>query len=434
LIGEIVSTSTAKYSVGRAWLAGILIVLGVVVTPAAILTHWATAQVTNTQRFVETLSPLASNPAVQNTVITEVTNAIDSQINIDDVTNSLLGGLGSALNLPDAAKKALGLVSNPLANGVKSMITDVVTKAVKSDAFQTAWTKTLTITQEQAVDLLSGNGKSVLSLSNDGTLALPVGPIIADLKDSMVKKGVAFAGLIPVIDTTITIAKIPELATARVIYQVGTGVGTWLPWVALALLIAGISVANKRPRALFAVGLTVALLMAVLAVAIAISKIFITATVKPTYSATAGVLYDAVIAYAAVVIVAVGVAGVIAALIGWAFGASTSAGKLRSWFNTQFDALRRAIAPGNASFDRVSAQLHGFRFVIRAIVIIGLGAATLAITPLNAWVIIGFTALALLLLAAIEPFTRVLPAVKPAVKKTTSARKPAAKKPSTPQG
>jgi hypothetical protein len=450
LIGDNVATSTAKTSVGRAWLAAVLIVLGIVVTPAAILTHWATAQVSNTQRFVETLSPLASNPAVQNTVITEVTNAIDSQINIDDVTNSLLGGLGSALNLPDAAKKALGLVSNPLANGVKSMITDVVTKAVQSDAFQSAWNKTLTLTQEQAVDLLSGNGKSVLSLSNDGTLALPVGPIISDLKDSMVKKGVAFAGLIPVIDTTITIAKIPELATARVIYQVGTGVGTWLPWVALALLIAGISVANKRPRALFAVGLSVALIMAVLAVAIAISKIFVTATVKPVYSATAGVLYDAVVAYAAVVIVAVGVAGVIAAIIGWAFGASTAAGKLRSWFNTQFDALRRAIAPGNASFDRVSAQLHSLRYIVRAIVIIGLGAATLAITPLNAWVIMGFTALALVLLAAIEPFTRVLPvakpvatpvakpvakpAAKPAAKKATAARKPAAKKPSTPQG
>jgi hypothetical protein len=450
LIGDNVATSTAKTSVGRAWLAAVLIVLGIVVTPAAILTHWATAQVSNTQRFVETLSPLASNPAVQNTVITEVTNAIDSQINIDDVTNSLLGGLGSALNLPDAAKKALGLVSNPLANGVKSMITDVVTKAVQSDAFQSAWNKTLTLTQEQAVDLLSGNGKSVLSLSNDGTLALPVGPIISDLKDSMVKKGVAFAGLIPVIDTTITIAKIPELATARVIYQVGTGVGTWLPWVALALLIAGISVANKRPRALFAVGLSVALIMAVLAVAIAISKIFVTATVKPVYSATAGVLYDAVVAYAAVVIVAVGVAGVIAAIIGWAFGASTAAGKLRSWFNTQFDALRRAIAPGNASFDRVSAQLHSLRHIVRAIVIIGLGAATLAITPLNAWVIMGFTALALVLLAAIEPFTRVLPvakpvatpvakpvakpAAKPAAKKATAARKPAAKKPSTPQG
>jgi hypothetical protein len=425
--GEIVSTSTKKTNVGRAWLAGVLIVLGVVVTPAAILTHWATAQVTNTQRFVETLSPLASNPAVQNTVISEVTNAIDSQINIDDVTNSLLGGLGNALNLPDAAKKALGLVSNPLANGVKGLITDVVTKAVKSDAFQTAWTKTLTLTQEQAVDLLSGNGKSVLSLSNDGTLALPVGPIISDLKADMVKKGVAFANLIPVIDTTITIAKIPELATARVIYQIGTGVGAWLPWVALALLISGVSVANKRPRALFATGLTVAILMAVLGVALSISKIFITATVKPAYSTTAGVIYDAVIAYAAVVITAVGVAGVIAAVIGWAFGASATAGKVRAFGNAQFDALRRVIAPGNASFDRVTAQLHSFRYVLRAIVIIGLAAATLAITPLNAWAIIGFTALALLLLAAIEPFTRVLPVVKP-------ARKPAAKKPSTPQG
>jgi hypothetical protein len=427
--GEIVSTATKKTNIGRAWLAGILIVLGVVITPAAILTHWATAQVTSTQRFVETLSPLASNPAVQNTVITEVTTAIESQVNIDDITSSLLGGLGTALNLPDSAKKALGLVANPLANGVKSLLTDVVTKAVQSDAFQTAWTKTLTITQEQAVDLLSGNGKSVLTLSNDGTLSLPLGPIISDLQTDMVNKGVAFANLIPVIDTTITIAKVPELATARVIYQLGTGAGTWLPWIALALLVVGVSVANKRARALFATGLTLAILMVIMGIALAVSKVFITATVKPAYSTTASVIYDAVISYAAVVIVAVALIGVIAAKVGWAYGDSAGAARLRAWFNKQFDTVRGLLGRDDASFNRVTEQLHSFRYVIRAIIIVGLAAATLAISPLNGWAVIGFTALALLLLAIVEPFTRVVPAAKAA-----PARKPAARKPTTPKG
>ncbi|MEY4102638.1 MAG: hypothetical protein RIR88_772, partial [Actinomycetota bacterium] len=407
--GDTVSTSTKKTNVGRAWLAGVLIVLGVVITPAAILTHWATAQVTNTQRFVETLSPLASNPAVQNTIISEITKTIDNAVDVDGVTDSLLSGLGSALNLPDAAKKALGLVSDPIANGVKGLITDVVTKAVKSDVFQTTWTKTLTLTQEQAIDLLSNNGKSVLSLSNDGTLSLPLKPIITELKADMVAKGVAFANLIPVVDTTITLVKIPELATARVIYQVGTGVGAWLPWVALALLIGGIFAANRRPRALFGAGVAIAVLMALLGIAIALGKTILTATVNPTYSAVAVVIFDAVISYAAVVVLAVGVAGVIAAITGWSFGTSAAATAFRAWLNKGFNAARAAIAPSDASFARVSAQLHSFRIVVRLIIIVGLAAATLAIAPLNVWAVLGFTALALVLLAIYEVLSRSIP-------------------------
>lgn len=438
-MGESMSTVSNKSNAGRAWLAGVLIVLGVVMTPAAILTHWATAQVTSTQRFVETLSPLASNPAVQNTVIAEVTKAIDNAVDVDAVTDSLLGGLGTALNLPEAAKKALGLVSDPIAGGVKNLINDVVTKAVQSDAFQTAWTKTLTITQEQAVDLLSGNGKAVVSLSNDGTISLPLKPIIADLKASMVAKGVAFANLIPVIDTTVTLAKIPELATARVIYQIGTGVGAWLPWVALAFFIVGIAVANKRARALMATGITLAILMAVMGIAVGVSRVFVTATLPSSYSGAAGVIYDAVLSFALVVIAAVGVSGVIAALIGWSFGASVTAAKMRVWFNAQFNTLRRIIAPQSESMARVSTQLHSFRYVARTIIIVGLAAATLAISPLNSWAVIGFTALALVLLAAYEVISRSLAAPQPAAAgktpaKAAAARKPAVKKPTTSKG
>ena len=124
------SKTKSSYSAGRAWLAGIMIVLGVVLTPVAILTNWAAATVSDTQRFVATLSPLASNPTVQNTVINEVTDAINKQIDIPQITGSLVTGLGDALNLPAPAKQALGLVKDPIAAGVQGAIHDLVTALV----------------------------------------------------------------------------------------------------------------------------------------------------------------------------------------------------------------------------------------------------------------------------------------------------------------
>jgi hypothetical protein len=158
-------STAVKKSAGRAWLSAIALILAVALTPAAIVTHWATSEVTNTQRFVSTLSPLAKNPAVQETIITEVTHVIDEQVDIKGVTESLFTGLGNALDLPDAAKKALGMLAAPAASGVEGLVQSLVTNVVKSDAFANAWDKTLTLTQESRL-LLYSRAAQTQSLSS----------------------------------------------------------------------------------------------------------------------------------------------------------------------------------------------------------------------------------------------------------------------------
>ncbi|MBK5239495.1 MAG: hypothetical protein JJE28_10375, partial [Actinomycetales bacterium] len=138
-------TARKTTSTGRAWLAGVLLTLGVLLAPTAVVAHWATVEITNNQQFVETLGPLAKDPVVQALIVDEVTGLIDDQVDISTATDSLLTGLGEALNLPQAAKDALGLVSGPVASGVTALIHNVVANVVASDAFQEAWTKTLTL-------------------------------------------------------------------------------------------------------------------------------------------------------------------------------------------------------------------------------------------------------------------------------------------------
>jgi hypothetical protein len=99
--------TTEKKSAGRSWIAAMLIIIAMVMTPTAIVTHWAANQVTNTEQFVETLSPLASNPEVQKVIIDEVTGLIDDNVDIKGVTESLFTGLAQSLNLPPDASKAL---------------------------------------------------------------------------------------------------------------------------------------------------------------------------------------------------------------------------------------------------------------------------------------------------------------------------------------
>lgn len=421
------ASSKKSYSVGRAWLAGLMITVGILLTPTAIIAHWATTQVTDTARFVQTLSPLASNPDVQNLIIDEVTTVIDEKVGIEEVTNSLLSGLSEALNLPPKAQDALDMVAAPIASGVKGLVHSVVEKAVTSPAFQKAWTKTLTLTQEQAVALLSGDPNSMLKLDSDGTLRLPLKPIIVEIKAALVQQGVGFASAIPEVDTDVTIAKIPELALVRVIYQVGVGVGQWLPWVAAALIGLGIWVANRRPRAVLATGVLLAIIMAVVSITFTTGKLLVSALIDPTYSAVAGVLYDAIVAYVQVTVIAVGVLAVFGAIAGWAFGASESAGTFRAFMNKQFDAVRGAIDPSGKALAKTSEVMHRFRVLARIVILALMGLLLTTNDPFNAGSVVGLTVLALVLLAVYEILQRsVTPAAPAAAATATPVAAPAA--------
>ena len=416
-------STAVKKSAGRSWLSAIALILAVALTPAAIVTNWATSEVTNTQRFVSTLSPLAKNHAVQETIITEVTTIIDKQVDIKEVTSSLFEGLGNALDLPDAAKKALGLLAAPAASGIETMVHTLVSDVVKSKAFSDAWDKTLTLTQEQTVALLSDNPNSVIKLSNDGTLTLPLKPIIVEIKKELVKQGVGFASAIPEVNSSITIGKVPELALARVLYQVGVGVGTWLPWVVAGLFIVGIAAARRRPRALVATGSVMLALMAILGFLFTSGRIIAMTVIDPSYSPIVGAVYDALVAFVLDVVVALAVASVIAIITGWAFGVSESAEKFRAFSNKQINALRKSVDPENKIFANSSVVMHKYRIVARVVIIGGVALILSATIPMTSGAVIGWTLTGLVLLFAYEVLQRpvAVAAAKPAAAAAAAA-------------
>ena len=422
-------STAVKKSAGRSWLSAIALILAVALTPAAIVTNWATSEVTSTQRFVSTLAPLAKNPAVQQTIITEVTTIIEKQVDIQDVTSSLFEGLGNALNLPDAAKKALDLLAAPAASGIETMVQTLVTDVVKSDAFSSAWDKTLTLTQEQTVALLSGNPNSEIKLASDGTLTLPLKPIIVEIKKELVKQGVGFASAIPEVNTSITLGKVPELALARVVYQVGVGVETWLPWVVAGLFIVGIAAARRRPRALVAAGSVLLAVMALMAFLFTSGRIVATTVIDPNYSPIVGAVYDALIAFVLSVVLGLAIASVVAIVTGWAFGASESAAKFRQFSNKQIGAVRQSVDPENKYFAESSKVMHQYRIVARVVVIGGIALILSAIVPLTPGDVIGWTIAGLVILFAYEVLQRpVAPlAVKAATPAAAAAAAPATK-------
>ena len=101
-------------------------VLGLVLSPLAI---WGRNLLLNTDRYVQTMAPLASNPGVQSALVA----AVDRQVEANLDVSSLVGGV-----LPPKAAKAL---SGPLQNAVSGLINNIATNFVQSKAFATIWTR-----------------------------------------------------------------------------------------------------------------------------------------------------------------------------------------------------------------------------------------------------------------------------------------------------
>ena len=79
----------------------LLIVLASVLALLSVVSVWAADTVTDTDRFVATLGPLAKNPQVQAAASNRITNLVLDRVDIDSVVNQLSQAAASS-NLPPA--------------------------------------------------------------------------------------------------------------------------------------------------------------------------------------------------------------------------------------------------------------------------------------------------------------------------------------------
>src|SRR6185312_10308641 len=64
--------SVAKGSKGRRVISTVLVVLAAILTPISVITVWTANTVTNTDHYVATVGPLASNPDIQGAISNRV--------------------------------------------------------------------------------------------------------------------------------------------------------------------------------------------------------------------------------------------------------------------------------------------------------------------------------------------------------------------------
>lgn len=375
--------------------AAVALVLAILLAPIATLGTWARMQLVDTDRFVATFAPLASDPDVQDFVADQVNTAIMEQVDLDAVVGDLFDGL-RALDLPPRAESALTLLEAPAARGAASLIDGVVHDLAASEQFADIWTQSLRFTHERATAIIQDQPGTALQLADDGVLSIDLGLLVERVKATLTERGVGIADLIPVIDKTVPIAQADALAIVRTVHSVAVTGGYWLPWIVLGLLVAGVLLARNRTRALLWSAGGFAVVFLLFAAGVSIGRgFFIRAVTPDTMSVGAAEsLFDGLTVLMRSTITALAFLGVVVAIWAWFAGTSRPATAARGLLRSGFASARDAAERHGLSTGRFGQGVGRYHAPILVVGIVAALAVLLMTRPIAfstvVWVTLGF--------------------------------------------
>lgn len=322
----------------RAPVATLLILLGCVLAPVSVLGIWTANQVSDTNRYVANMSPLISQPPIQNALTDKVTTAITTNLNLPAYVNQASAALNS--RGLDRAGTLLQTFGPSITSAVNGYIHGVVHSLVTSQAFANAWIQVNRTGHQALVTALSG-GKGAISTSN-GQVVLDLGPFINIAKQDLAARGFTLVEKLPPIHPTLTLFSSKTLTQAQTLYRLINALKIVLPILTFALIGAGIYVARGRRRALIAAGLGFAASMLVLGIGLQIGRsIYLNSvpqSVLPSDAAAAA--YDTLVRFIKEGLRAMLVVGLVVALAAFLTGPSATAVKTRRTVAGWFGRLR----------------------------------------------------------------------------------------------
>jgi hypothetical protein len=315
----------------RAAAAAILLILACVLAPLSVVSVWASTYMSDTDQYVETVAPLADDPAVQASVADAVTVAILERLDVEELSEDALSALADQPRMPERVADVLPALSVPLANGVSGFVGDQVDTIIRSDQFATVWAQANAVAHEQLVKLLTGNAGGVVT-ADDGAVSLQLGPIIAQVKDRLVAQGFALADNIPEIDRSFVLVQSDGITRAQGIYRLMDALGTWLPLVTLALFAAGIALARRRRRALMRGAIGIAVSMVVLGALLAVARIYYlnALPLEVLDEESAGSVFDTLVGFLRTSLRATAVLALVVAFGAFIVGSSATANSVRA--------------------------------------------------------------------------------------------------------
>jgi len=229
----------------RTVLAGLVGLLAAVLLPLSLLSVWVHGVVSDTDTYVDTVTPLADDEVVQAAAVEE----------LDRATVQLLESAG---------------VAPP---GVGILVHAVVRRVVASPVFRTAWIAANRTAHDQLVAVLEGRDQ--VALDDQGRVTIQLGGVYAAVAKELAATGLPGAQQVANLDASIAVMDADQLTRARRAYQLLDALGFWLPfgWMVAVLLTLVFARRKVAATAKLAIGSLVALGLLALGLTVARTRL-----------------------------------------------------------------------------------------------------------------------------------------------------------------
>ncbi|MFE7170298.1 hypothetical protein [Streptomyces sp. NPDC057616] len=361
--------SAARHHPFRSLGSALLILLAALLALLSVVAVWANSVVQDTDRYVATVGPLASDPDVQKAVTNRVTAAVVAQVDVDALVKQLTDA-ASAKGVPPQTAKLLGNLQGPIENGLKQLVSTAVERVVTSSAFETVWVNANRRAHTALDKALTGQADGAVQLK-DNQVVIDLGPIVADVKKQLVDAGFSPAAKIPVVHTDFVVFASKDLGKVRSYVRVLQILGGWLPVVALLVAAAGVYVAFNRRHALIGAALSVFVAMLVLGIGLTVARDAYLNHLPPGASqAAAGSVYDALVKFLRAGVRALAAVALFTAAGAFLAGPSRIAVVTRTGCTRSIGALRDVTRSAGLRLGAVGRFVHRFKRWIGVVILV----------------------------------------------------------------
>lgn len=386
------SAIEGRNKAGRKTAIVTLLVLASILAPLAVASIWVKNQVTDTSRYVRTVKPLASNPAIQSAVAANLTDALFARVDVE-------------ARAKEALPPRLKQFAAPAAVGIENYARDVTKKFLATDAFQKIWVEVNRRAHKQLNKILTGQGHYVQTAH--GEVVVDLAPVLARLKDRLDARGITVFDRVPTdsVNSRFVLISSKNLDNAQKGVRLLKALAIALPILVLALYAIAIGISRRRRRTLLQASLGFIAGMALLGIGLTIGRsIYLDYVAGPKLPHDAAIaFYDVLVHYLRLGIRVLAAIALLVAAGAFVTGPSRAAVAIRRWFGSLVGWAQGETGAGSTEFARwVRSAKRPLR----------IGAILLPIAIFFLWntptvsLVIALVVLSLFLLLVIELFAR----------------------------
>jgi hypothetical protein len=389
------AATTTKPPRWRRVTVSLLVVISCVLAPLSVTAIWVRRQILSTSHYVATVKPLASNPAIQQAVATNITDTLFKNVDVKTIAENALPARADFL-------------AGPLTTGLEQFVQRAALTFIQSDQFQKLWVLANQHAHNQVQKALTGGGK-VISTAN-GHVTIDLSQVALQIRHELDNRGIHVFDSIPInrITTKYELWNSEQLKKAQRAVRLLNTVSYALPVLMLLCLGGALYLSSHRRKTLTHWGVGVAIALSVLAAGLAVGRsIYLDKVVSPQLPHdAAAAAFDTIVHYLRLSLRLVLAIALIIALAAWITGPTHFATRIRGATQRAIDGAGAKAGEEGVGFGGVGQVVLQHRAGFR------IGGVLVALIALLLWnhpratVVVFLTILLLIYLALVEFVSR----------------------------